>query len=144
MSNKQGLELIIEAARQLGQSNSNIRFVLCGHGPHKEKLLKLAANLTNVQFLDLQAGKRFAELLQTADFQVPRMIASMIGSADPSDSSCSYSLEVFCVPCFPRDDRPSLRTSRDSVVAFVALMPAPPDIRNCVADEPLEGTPRPD
>jgi colanic acid biosynthesis glycosyl transferase WcaI len=30
----------------------------------------LAAGLTNVQFLGLQAGERFAELLQTADFHL--------------------------------------------------------------------------
>lgn len=70
MSNKQGLELIIEAAGRLNQSDSNIRFVLCGEGPHKTMLQNLAAGLTNVQFLGLQAGGRFAELLKTADFHL--------------------------------------------------------------------------
>jgi colanic acid biosynthesis glycosyl transferase WcaI len=70
MSNKQGLELIIEAARNLDQSNSNIRFVMCGDGPHKPILQNLAAGLTNVQFLGLQADERFAELLNSADFHL--------------------------------------------------------------------------
>jgi colanic acid biosynthesis glycosyl transferase WcaI len=70
MSNKQGLELIIEAARHLDQSDTNIRFVLCGEGPHKAMLQNLAAGLTNIQFLGLQAGGRFAELLKTADFHL--------------------------------------------------------------------------
>jgi colanic acid biosynthesis glycosyl transferase WcaI len=70
MSNKQGLELIIEAARHLDQSNSNIRFVLCGDGPHREMLQSLAAGLTNVQFIGLQADECFAELLKTADFHL--------------------------------------------------------------------------
>jgi colanic acid biosynthesis glycosyl transferase WcaI len=67
MSNKQGLDLIIEAARSLDQANSNIRFVLCGDGPHRAMLQNLAAGLTNVYFLGLQASEHFAELLKTAD-----------------------------------------------------------------------------
>jgi colanic acid biosynthesis glycosyl transferase WcaI len=71
MSNKQGLELIIEAAKYLDQNDdSNIRFVLCGDGPYKAMLQRLAAGLTNVQFLGLQADERFAELLQSADFHL--------------------------------------------------------------------------
>ncbi|SDT59698.1 WcaI family glycosyltransferase [Bradyrhizobium canariense] len=70
MSNKQGLDLIIEAARELQQSDPNVRFVLCGEGPHKATLQGLAAGLTNVQFLGLQADDRFAELLRTADFHL--------------------------------------------------------------------------
>lgn len=70
MSNKQGLELIIEAARRLQESDPNIRFVLCGDGPHKAMLQNLAVGLTNVQFLGLQADERFVELLQTADLHM--------------------------------------------------------------------------
>lgn len=67
MSHKQGLELLIEAARSLDSPDSNIRFVLCGEGPYKATLQSLAAGLSNVQFLGLQADERFAELLQSAD-----------------------------------------------------------------------------
>jgi colanic acid biosynthesis glycosyl transferase WcaI len=67
MSNKQGLELIIEAARRLDRTDPKIRFVLCGDGPYRAVLQNLAAGLTNVQFLGLQAGESFAELLKTAD-----------------------------------------------------------------------------
>lgn len=70
MSNKQGLELIIEAAGHLDQRDSNIRFVLCGAGPHKTMLQRLAVGLTNIQFLGLQAGESFADLLKTADFHL--------------------------------------------------------------------------
>jgi colanic acid biosynthesis glycosyl transferase WcaI len=67
MSNKQGLDLIVEAARSLDQTGSPIRFVMCGEGPHRTMLQDLAAGLTNMQFLGLQAGETFAELLETAD-----------------------------------------------------------------------------
>lgn len=67
MSNKQGLDLIVAAARSIDQADSNVRFILCGEGPDKENLQHLATGLTNVQFLGLQADERFAELLRTAD-----------------------------------------------------------------------------
>jgi colanic acid biosynthesis glycosyl transferase WcaI len=67
MSHKQGLELIVEAAKALDNPESNIRFILCGDGPHKKWLQKLSGGLTNVRFLGLQAGESFAELLRTAD-----------------------------------------------------------------------------
>jgi colanic acid biosynthesis glycosyl transferase WcaI len=70
MSNKQGLDLIVDAAGQLQQSNPNIRFILSGEGPHKATLQGLAAELTNIQFLGLQPDDRFAELLRTADFHL--------------------------------------------------------------------------
>jgi colanic acid biosynthesis glycosyl transferase WcaI len=70
MSNKQGLELIVKAARQLDRTDPKIRFVLCGGGPHKAVLQSLAEGLTNIQFLGLQAGENFAELLKTADFHL--------------------------------------------------------------------------
>jgi colanic acid biosynthesis glycosyl transferase WcaI len=77
MSNKQGLELIIEAARSLSQQGSNIRFVLCGDGPHKTVLQEMAAGLTNVRFLGLQAGESFTQLLKTADFHlIPQKAAA--------------------------------------------------------------------
>jgi colanic acid biosynthesis glycosyl transferase WcaI len=70
MSNKQGLDLIIEAARELKHTNPEIRFVLCGEGPHKAELQSLAAGLNNVSFLGLQSNERIAELLSTADFHL--------------------------------------------------------------------------
>jgi colanic acid biosynthesis glycosyl transferase WcaI len=67
MSNKQGLDLIIEAARSLDTINSPIRFVMCGDGPHKAVLQSQATGLRNVQFIGLQPSETFAELLKTAD-----------------------------------------------------------------------------
>lgn len=95
MSNKQGLELIIEAARSLDGEGTNIRFILCGEGPHKENLQRLAVGLTNVQFLGLQAAERFADLLNTvdvhlipqkaeaADLVLPSKLGSILASGRP-------------------------------------------------------------
>jgi len=70
MSNKQGLDLIIEAAKAIDGEHATIQFILCGDGPHKSALQELAAGMTNVHFLALQSDDRFAQLLNTADIHV--------------------------------------------------------------------------
>lgn len=79
MSSKQGLELIVDAARELEGNAPNIRFVMCGEGPQKSTLQEMAAGLGNVQFLGLQPNDRFAQLLITADIHV---IAQRAEAAD--------------------------------------------------------------
>lgn len=70
MSNKQGLDVVITAAKQLEQSASHIRFILCGEGPQKSKLQEMAQNLRNIHFIGLQSDQQFGQLLSTADFHI--------------------------------------------------------------------------
>ena len=78
MSSKQGLELIVDAARAL-KDEPNLRFILCGEGPQKAALQAMAADLRNVHFLGLQPNDRFAQLLITADIHI---IAQRAEAAD--------------------------------------------------------------
>jgi len=70
MSNKQGLELVIEAAIGLEKSHPHIHFILAGEGPHKMRLEQLAAGHRNVHFLGLQPNDSFNQLMATADFHL--------------------------------------------------------------------------
>jgi colanic acid biosynthesis glycosyl transferase WcaI len=70
MSNKQGLELIINAAAATRESHPAIHFVLCGNGPHRTELARLASGLDNVHFMSLQPVERLSELLNTADIHL--------------------------------------------------------------------------
>jgi len=70
MSNKQGLEAIVQAACELEYSQPNVKFVLCGEGPHKERLQTLAAGLKNIKFINFQPPERFSQLLLAADFHI--------------------------------------------------------------------------
>lgn len=70
MSNKQGLELVIEAAAGLEQSHPHIHFILAGEGPDKMRLEQMAAGHRNVHFLGLQPNESFNELMATADFHL--------------------------------------------------------------------------
>lgn len=66
MGEKQGLEIVIEAARLLADEERLV-FVLCGEGGARGRLLERAAGLCNVLWLPLQPIERLNELLNLAD-----------------------------------------------------------------------------
>lgn len=69
MGEKQGLEIVIEAARRLVDFE-NIVFVMCGHGAVYGHLRELASGLTNIYWLALQPLDRLNELLNMADIHL--------------------------------------------------------------------------
>ncbi len=69
MGEKQGLEIIIEAAELLSR-HKNWKFVLCGDGTKKQKLKDLAQGLSNVSFIDLISYARLPELLSLAELHL--------------------------------------------------------------------------
>ena len=69
MGEKQGLEILVDVARKL-ETNSNIKFILCGEGPAKTKLKSLSSGLTNVVFLPLQPRRKLNLLLNIADIHL--------------------------------------------------------------------------
>lgn len=68
---KQGLEAILRAAEAL-RSYSHLHFVICGTGPYKINLKKMALEmqLENVQFLPLQPKDDFNAFLNMADLHL--------------------------------------------------------------------------
>ncbi|MDR7295727.1 colanic acid biosynthesis glycosyl transferase WcaI [Pelomonas aquatica] len=69
MGEKQGLELVIEAARRL-QSVPGLRFVLAGDGGARPRLMAQAQGLANLQWLPLQPSERLNLMLNAADIHV--------------------------------------------------------------------------
>lgn len=79
---KQGLEAILHAAAEL----KDIKFVVCGSGPYKEKLVALANDmaLKNVVFLPLQPLEEFNRFLNMADVHLIIQKASASDLVMPS------------------------------------------------------------
>lgn len=69
MGEKQGIEVVIEAARLL-QNESSVRFVLAGAGAARSRLESLANGLSNITWLPLQPAERLNELLNSADIHI--------------------------------------------------------------------------
>ena len=78
IANKQGLEIVIEAARRL-QHRSDLAFVICGEGPNRARLQQQASGLDNIQFHDLQPAERMADFLSLADLH---LLPQIVGAAD--------------------------------------------------------------
>lgn len=68
---KQGLENVIYAADLL-RNEAKIKFIICGSGPYKEKLVAMAdeKNLTNLIFMPVQDKDKFNEFLNMADLHL--------------------------------------------------------------------------
>jgi len=69
MGAKQGLEIVIEAARLL-KDRRDLVFVLCGTGAAHEQLQLLGENLENIRWLPVQPLEELNDLLNLADIHL--------------------------------------------------------------------------
>jgi colanic acid biosynthesis glycosyl transferase WcaI len=94
IASKQGIDLILEAARRL-HHRKDLAFVICGDGPQRARLAAAAAGLDNIQFHALQPRERLGELLGmasvhllpqiagAADLLLPSKLTNMLASGSP-------------------------------------------------------------
>ncbi len=94
IARKQGIEILVEAARLL-RDRQDISFVICGEGPNRAELERLAAGLDNIQLHDLQPAERMGAMLTMADLHLlpqipgaadlvlPSKLTNMLASARP-------------------------------------------------------------
>lgn len=94
IANKQGIEILVEAARLLADRR-DLTFVICGQGPNRAALEARAAGMDNIQFHDLQPAARMGELLAlasvhllpqipgAADLVLPSKLTNMLASGRP-------------------------------------------------------------
>lgn len=94
IANKQGLSLVVDAARLLSKQQ-NLQFVICGNGPQREALEESAKGLDNICFHDLQPSAQLSNLLslatihllpqlsEAADLVSPSKLTNMLASGRP-------------------------------------------------------------
>lgn len=94
MGEKQGLEIILDAAREFS-NRKDLLFLMCGNGAAKERLLSLSSGLENVVFAPLQPLDKLNELLNLADIHLlpqkagaedlvmPSKLSNMMASGKP-------------------------------------------------------------
>ena len=83
---KQGLEAVLEIADNFKQKNIVIQFIICGSGPYKNILEKLALEkqLDNLSFLPLQPPEKLNEFLNMADVHLVMQKANVAHHVMPS------------------------------------------------------------
>ncbi len=80
---KQGLEVLVEAARLL-QTSENVLFVICGDGAARAEIVDHSKGLSNVMFLPVQPLERLNLLLNLADVHVLPQKADVADLVMPS------------------------------------------------------------
>lgn len=66
MGEKQGLDIILEAAHLLSQ-RKDLLFILCGDGAARARLVELSKGMPHVRFIDLHPMEKLNDLLNMAD-----------------------------------------------------------------------------
>jgi colanic acid biosynthesis glycosyl transferase WcaI len=69
MGKKQGLDLLVDAARALS-NRANLRFVVCGEGSYRHTFAEKVKDLPNVSLLPFQPTERLNDLLNLADIHL--------------------------------------------------------------------------
>lgn len=67
MGNKQGLEVVVEAAKLAEREHSPVLFVLTGDGSERPRMERLAGDCANIRFVDPLPDTDFAAALSAAD-----------------------------------------------------------------------------
>jgi colanic acid biosynthesis glycosyl transferase WcaI len=83
MGKKQGLDLLVDAARRLS-GRPGMRFVFCGEGPGRQILVDSAKSLPNVSLLPVQPADRLNDLLNLADIHLLPQLADAADLVMPS------------------------------------------------------------
>jgi colanic acid biosynthesis glycosyl transferase WcaI len=105
MGEKQGLEVVLDAAREL-EGQPHIKFVLCGDGAARYRLIQTYGSLPNVMWLPLQPVERLNDLLNLADVHLlpqradvadlvmPSKLTGMLASGKPVVGTANPGTEV--------------------------------------------------
>jgi colanic acid biosynthesis glycosyl transferase WcaI len=124
IANKQGIEIIVEAAKSL-QHRRDLMFLICGDGPSKSELILRSAGLDNIEFRDLQPKERLSDLLglatvhllpqiaEAADLVLPSKLTNILASGRPVVATASAGTGLAdevegCGICTPPQDLPAL------------------------------------
>lgn len=103
---KQGLEVVIEAARRTA-ATPGLTWLICGDGAARPRLEAAAAGLPNLRFGPLQPAARLNDLLNVADIHLlpqragaadlvmPSKLGGMLASGRPVVASASEGTQVF-------------------------------------------------
>ena len=83
ISRKQGLEVVLDAARKL-KDRQDLVFLIFGEGPTKHDFEAQASDLPNVRFGPFQPKDRFSDLLAAADIHLLPQIAEAADLVLPS------------------------------------------------------------
>jgi colanic acid biosynthesis glycosyl transferase WcaI len=137
MGKKQGLELVITAAKRLC-GRKDLFFVLCGDGVVRAELEEMAFGCENILFLPLQPIERLNALLNVADihllpqragaegFVMPSKLTNMLASGKPVIATARAGSQIGIVVCEAGVVEPG---DQDGFVKTIERFADDPDLR---------------
>lgn len=105
MGEKQGLDLLLDAAQRL-KDNPRILFILAGAGAARERLERMSEGAPNVRWLPVQPAERLNDLLNLADIHLlpqrgdaadlvmPSKLTGMLASGRPIVATAAKGTQV--------------------------------------------------
>jgi len=105
LGQKQGLEILVEAARKL-QDRKELVFLLCGDGHARSLFEQMTKDMINFQFKPLQPADRLNDLLNLADIHVlpqradaadlvlPSKLTNMLASGRPVVATANIETQI--------------------------------------------------
>tara|TARA_R110000868_G_scaffold107750_1_gene294675 strand:- start:14500 stop:15744 length:1245 start_codon:yes stop_codon:yes gene_type:complete len=105
MGEKQGLEIVMEAARLL-MNEPNLQFVMCGTGAAFSRIFSIGKEIPNIMWLPLQPVERLNELLamgdihllpqrrDAADLVMPSKLLGIMASGRPVVATAESGTEI--------------------------------------------------
>lgn len=132
IANKQGIEIVIDAARRL-RHRGDLTFVICGEGPNRSRLEESAADLANVRFHALQPRERLGDLLGlasvhllpqiggAADLVLPSKLSNMLASGRPVVAGAAPGTGLFeevrgCGTAVPPEDAEAFASAIERLI----------------------------
>jgi colanic acid biosynthesis glycosyl transferase WcaI len=103
MGLKQGLEQVVEAAREADETGAELLYVLVGDGSQRGQLESLAAGVTRIQFLPFQAEEDLPDVLGAADFLLVSERATVVDMSLPSKLTTYFAAGRPIVAAVPGD-----------------------------------------
>ncbi len=132
ISNKQGIDILVEAAHCL-RHRDDLVIVICGEGAGRQALEEAAADCTNLLIHDLQPTERMGELLgiadvhllpqlaEASDLVLPSKLANMLASGRPIAATALPGTGIHdelqgCGICTPPGDAGALAQAIEELV----------------------------
>lgn len=94
MGEKQSLQNVVEAGRVAQRRGANVLFVLLGDGGQRSALEKMAAGVTNVEFMDPLPADAYGRAMSAADVLLVNEGPGVVDMAVPSKLTSYFSTGV--------------------------------------------------
>jgi colanic acid biosynthesis glycosyl transferase WcaI len=133
MGLKQDLGNVIAAARVL-EGRAKIRIVLCGGGNQREVLRDLAADLSNVTFLEPVSSDRYPDVLHAADVLLVNERASLRDMALPSKLTSYFAARRPVIAAVNSDGACAQEIARTNGAAHIVAPGQPAELARAIEE----------